>query len=92
MIVSIYPWLTVQNAASGTAGTIAPGKIVTLRGYGLGPASAAVAAGQAPVSQLGGTQVTFGGVAAPIFTAQSQQVAVQVPWEIAGQTSAEHSE
>ena len=89
MIVSIYPWLTVQNAASGTAGTIAPGKIVTLRGYGLGPATAAVAAGQAPVSQLGGTQVTIGGIAAPIFSAQSQQVTVQVPWEIAGQTSAE---
>lgn len=88
-VVSIYPWLTVQNAASSTAGAVAPGEIVTLRGYGLGPATAAVAAGQAPVSQLGGTQVTIGGVAAPIFSAQSQQVTAQAPWEIAGQTSAE---
>jgi uncharacterized protein (TIGR03437 family) len=88
-VVSIYPWLTVQNAASGTAGAIAPGEILTLRGYGLGPATAAVAAGQAPVSQLGGTQVTIGGIAAPIFSAQSQQVTVQVPWEIAGQPSVE---
>jgi uncharacterized protein (TIGR03437 family) len=88
-VVSIYPWLTVQNAASGTAGAVAPGEIVTLRGYGLGPAIATMAAGQAPVSQLGGTQVTIGGIAAPIFSAQSQQVTVQVPWEIAGQTSAE---
>ena len=88
-VISIFPWLTVQNAASGTAGTVAPGEIVTLQGYGLGPATAAVAPSQAPVDQLGGTQVTFGGVAAPVFSAQSQQVTVQVPWEIAGQTSTE---
>ena len=48
-----------------------------------------VAPSQAPVDQLGGTQVTFGGIAAPLFSAQSQQVTVQVPWEIAGQTSTE---
>jgi uncharacterized protein (TIGR03437 family) len=88
-VTSIYPWLTVQNAASGAAGTVAPGEIVTLRGYGIGPASATMASSQAPVDQLGGTQVTFGGVAAPVFSAQSQQVTVQVPWEIAGQTSTE---
>ena len=40
-------------------------------------------------TNLGGTQVTFGGIAAPVFSAQSQQVTVQVPWEIAGQTSTE---
>jgi uncharacterized protein (TIGR03437 family) len=88
-VTSIFPWLTVQNAASGEAGTVAPGEIVTLRGYGIGPASATVASSQAPVDQLGGTQVTFGGVAVPVFSAQSQQVTVQVPWEIAGQTSTE---
>ncbi len=88
-VVSIIPWLTVQNAASGTASMIAPGEIVTLRGYGIGPATAAVAPAQAPVYQLGGTQVTFGGVQAPVFSAQSQQVTVQVPWEIAGQMSTE---
>lgn len=88
-VIGIFPWLTVQNAASGEAGTVAPGEIVTLRGYGIGPATAAVAAGQAPPYRLGGTQVTFGGTAAPVFSAQSQQVTVQVPWEIAGQTSTE---
>ncbi|SPE41028.1 exported hypothetical protein [Candidatus Sulfopaludibacter sp. SbA3] len=88
-VISVFPWLTVQNAASGVAGTVAPGEIVTLRGYGLGPASVTVASSQAPVDQLGGTQVTFGGVAAPVFSAQSEQVTVQVPWEIAGQTSTE---
>jgi uncharacterized protein (TIGR03437 family) len=88
-VIGIFPWLTAQNAASGAAGTIAPGEIVTLQGYGIGPATAAVAPAQAPVDQLGGTQVTFGGVAAPVFSAQSQQVTVQVPWEIAGQTSTE---
>jgi uncharacterized protein (TIGR03437 family) len=88
-VISIFPWVTVQNAASCVAGKVSPGEIVTLRGYGIGPATAAVAAGQASVHQLGGTQVTFGGVAAPVFSAQSQQVTVQVPWEIAGQTSTE---
>jgi uncharacterized protein (TIGR03437 family) len=88
-VISIYPWLTVQNAASGVAGTVAPGEIVTLRGYGIGPATAVSTPSQAPVDQLGGVQVTFGGVAAPVFSAQAQQVTVQVPWEIAGQTSTE---
>lgn len=88
-VISIIPWLTVQNAASGTAGTVAPGEIVALRGYGLGPAPGGVIPGQAPADQLGGTQVTFGGIAAPVFSAQSQYVTVQVPWEIAGQTSTE---
>ncbi len=88
-VTSIFPWLTLQNAASGAAGAGAPGEIVTLRGYGIGPATAAVAAGQSPVGQLGGTQVTFSGIAAPVFSAQSQQVTVQAPWEIAGQRSTE---
>lgn len=88
-VIRVFPWLTVQNAASGAAGTVAPGEIVTLRGYGLGPATAAVAPSQAPADQLGGTQVTFGGVAAPVFSAQAQQVTVQAPWEITRQTSTE---
>jgi uncharacterized protein (TIGR03437 family) len=88
-VTSIFPWLTVQNAASGAASTVAPGEIVTLHGYGIGPATAIATSSQTPVNQLAGTQVTFGGVAAPVFSAQSQQVTVQVPWEIAGQTSTE---
>ena len=88
-VTSIFPWLTVQNAASGTAGTVAPGEIVTLRGYGIGPATAMATSSQTPVDQLGGVQVTFGGIAAPVFSAQAQQVTVQAPWEIAGQTSTE---
>ncbi len=88
-VVGIVPWLTVENAASGTSGTVAPGEIVTLRGYGLGPTTAAVAPGAMPADQLGGTQVTFGGFTAPVFSAQSQQVTVQVPWEIAGEKSTE---
>ncbi|HWC97686.1 MAG TPA: SBBP repeat-containing protein [Candidatus Sulfopaludibacter sp.] len=75
-VISIIPWLTVQNAASGTASAIAPGEIVTLRGYAIGPAPE-------------GVQVTFDGIAAPLFSAQAQQVTVQVPWEIAGRTSTE---
>src|SRR5581483_8994608 len=34
-------------------------------------------------------QVRFGDFAAPVFYAQEQQINVQVPWELAGQTSAQ---
>ncbi len=88
-VSSIFPWLTVQNAASGAASTVAPGEIVTLHGYGIGPTMAIATSSQAPADQLGGVQVTFGGIAAPVFSAQAQQVTVQAPWEIAGQTSTE---
>ncbi len=63
-VISIFPWLTVENATP-----LAAGEIVTLRGYGLGPATAAAGSG--------GTQVTFDGIAAPVFSAQSQQVTAQ---------------
>ena len=41
------------------------------------------------MDQLGSTQLTIGGVIAPVFSAQSEQIAVQVPWQIASQTSTE---
>jgi len=89
-VISIFPWLTVQNRGSGVAGTVAPGEIVTLQGYGIGPAAAAaVATGQAPVDQLGGTQVTFGGIPAPYSPRSHNRSPCRLPWEIAGQTSTE---
>ncbi len=84
-VTSIFPSLTVENAASFVANGIAPGEIVALRGYGIGPATGLSAAG--PATQLGGVQVSFGGFEAPLFYAQSGQINAQVPWELAGQTS-----
>jgi uncharacterized protein (TIGR03437 family) len=84
-VTSIFPSLTVQNAASFVAASVAPGEIVALRGYGIGP-SAAVSA-TVPVYQLAGVQVSFGGLPAPLFYVQDHQINAQVPWELAGQTS-----
>lgn len=84
-VTSVFPSLTVQNAASFVATSVAPGEIVALRGYGIGPATAVSAT--APVFQLGGVQVSFGGFPASLLYAQANQINAQVPWELAGQTS-----
>ncbi len=86
-VASLFPALTVQNAADFTSNVIAPGEIVALRGYGLGPVSGAVAqpaADGALPTAWAGVSVQFGGFTAPLFYAQNQQVNVQVPWEITG--------
>jgi uncharacterized protein (TIGR03437 family) len=81
------PPITVVNAASLAAGAVAPGEIVTIYGVGIGPAAAATgvfdAAGLLPTA-LAGIEVRFGGVAAPLFYAQSNQINAQVPYTAAG--------
>lgn len=64
---------------------VAPGQVISVFGNGLGPAT--------PVTPPGGTMpsssslgVFFNGIPAPIIYASAQQVNVQVPYEIAGQT------
>jgi uncharacterized protein (TIGR03437 family) len=78
-VTSLFPALTAQNAASFAANTVAPGEIVALRGYGIGPATG--------TTQPSGVQVFFDNFAAPVTYAQAGQINVQAPWEIAGQTS-----
>jgi len=85
-VTNIFPSLTVENAASFVATSVAPGEIVALRGYGIGPATGVSAT--PPAIQLGGVQLFFDKIEAPLFYAQSGQVNAQVPWEIAGQTTA----
>jgi uncharacterized protein (TIGR03437 family) len=91
---NIFPALTIQNAASLVASTVAPGEIVAIRGYGIGPAVAVSASGPSLPTELAGIQVYFGldpagfgGFKAPLSYVQSQQINAQVPWELAGQTS-----
>ena len=66
-----------MNAASYAAGIVAPGEIVAIRGYGIGPATGVVASGPALPQQLGGVEVYFGNLPAALFYAQAQQVNVQ---------------
>lgn len=65
---------------------IAAGEILRILGKNLGPASAASGVIQSGVlaSSVGGVQVTFGGVAAPILFAGAQEIDVIAPFELAG--------
>jgi len=85
---SIFISLTALNAASYVATGIAPGEIVSLFGYGIGPATGVIATGSVLPNDLADVQVSFAGLAAPLFYVQSSQINAQVPWELAGQTSA----
>jgi uncharacterized protein (TIGR03437 family) len=79
------------NAASFlNGGRVAPGQISTFMGLGIGPNAGVVyqagPQGQAPLS-LGGVQVFFDDQAAPVLYAQSQQVNVVAPFELAGRAT-----
>jgi uncharacterized protein (TIGR03437 family) len=80
------------NAGSYLGGAIAPGEILSFFGSQLGPTSAVsnggfTSDGTLPVS-LGGLSVSFGTTTAPLFYVSGTQINLQVPYEIAGQSSA----
>jgi uncharacterized protein (TIGR03437 family) len=73
----------VLNAATQSgSGGIAPGELVTLTGFGIGPDIGVVyqpdAQGNVP-TQLAGVQVLFDGAAVPILYAQSRQINAIAP-------------
>jgi uncharacterized protein (TIGR03437 family) len=73
------------SAASVNGPLATPGEFLSLFGWGIGPEQGVSAApGQ---TSLGGVQVFFDGIPAPVLYAQSQQVNVQAPFEIAGESS-----
>jgi uncharacterized protein (TIGR03437 family) len=77
------------NAATLSVTNMVPGTFATLVGFGIGPDNGVIAqpsAGGTPVS-LGAVQVFFDGMPAPILYAQSQQVNVQMPFELSGKSS-----
>ena len=78
------------NAASGIAGGVSPGEIVTIRGYGAGAAAVGglkLDEAGVVVSKLNGLQVTFDGKAAPLIYTSANQTNLIVPYEVAGKTS-----
>jgi uncharacterized protein (TIGR03437 family) len=85
------PTLTaVRNAASYSAGVIAPGENIVLGGTNIGPGTLA----QLQLNQNGGvattignTRVLFDGIPAPMVYASGNQTSVMVPYEIAGRAS-----
>jgi uncharacterized protein (TIGR03437 family) len=75
------------NAFSGAGGTVAPGEVVSIFGSGLGPENGIAIGfdpltGQLPVSRPG-VSATFNGIAAPLYFVSSDQINVQVPYELA---------
>jgi uncharacterized protein (TIGR03437 family) len=86
--------MAITNAASIQAGPISPGEVVSIFGSNVGPATppggvlfSLTPSGTVPTT-LGGVTVTFNGVAAPLLFVNSLQINAIVPYEIAGQTSA----
>lgn len=75
----------VQDLA-GDLSLAVPGNMVLIQGNGFAQ-NASTESYPLPTS-LGGIQVNFSGFPAPIASASPQQLEVQVPWELLGQSSA----
>jgi uncharacterized protein (TIGR03437 family) len=77
----------VVNAASSAGGKVSPGEIVSIYGTNLGPATSANGFVDPSTGKLtttvGGVQVFFNGIPAPIFYVSSTQVNTVVPYEMA---------
>jgi uncharacterized protein (TIGR03437 family) len=78
---------SVVNAASFIKGAVSPGEIVTLFGTAMGPSNAAYATIDPSTGKLattiGGVQVLFNGILAPMIYATATQISAVVPYEIA---------
>lgn len=72
----------------GDAASVAPGTIVSIVGAGLSAntVSSSPAANPLP-TQLGGTEVYFDGIQAPLFYVSPTQINAQIPWELGDSTS-----
>jgi len=84
----------VANAATAIPNTttgISPGEMITIYGSNMGPTTVTSleldGTGANVMSLLEGTQVTFNGVAGPMIFTYDGQLAVVVPYEIAGQST-----
>jgi uncharacterized protein (TIGR03437 family) len=88
--VAALPTVAAVNAASLAAGPIAPGEILTIYGSGIGPQQGVPGTLDSSgllANLLGGSEVHFDGVPAPLFYAQAGQINVQAPYTIAGQAA-----
>ena len=78
---------SVTNAASYATGAVFPGEMVTIFGTAIGPATPAYATTDPATGKLattiGGVEVLFNGVPAPMIYANSTQVSAVVPYEMA---------
>jgi len=84
---ALPPIKSVVNAASYATGPVSPGEMVTIFGTGMGPSTAAYATIDSSTGKLatsiGGVQVLFNGIPAPMIYASGTQVSAVVPYEMA---------
>jgi uncharacterized protein (TIGR03437 family) len=83
---------SVTNAASFAPGPVAPGEFVTIFGTALGPSTPVglqLTASGTVATTLGGTQVFFDNIAAPMLYSSAGQVSVIVPYEVVRKVGAE---
>ena len=75
-------------SGGGDAASLAPGTIAQVQGTGLANTtiSADLTKPQLP-TKLGGTQVYFNGIAAPLVMVSPTMINAQIPWELADTTS-----
>lgn len=83
----------VANAASFVAGPIAPGGLVSIFGFDLGPETAVSTPGFSSATgllptRLGGVRAEFDGIEAPLVFVSKNQLNLQAPYELAGRGSA----
>lgn len=74
-----------DSAMNVVTGTVAPGEFLSVYGTGLGPAAGVgmqVDPSGVVTNSLGGTQVSFDGIPAPLIYASDSQINVLVPYEI----------
>jgi uncharacterized protein (TIGR03437 family) len=90
-----YSAQSLVNGASFLYGPIAPGELISIFGSGLGPAQPVglqtTPGGGSITTALGGTQVLFNGLAAPLTYVSATQVNAIVPFEVAGSGTAQVS-
>jgi uncharacterized protein (TIGR03437 family) len=82
----------VINAFSGEGGAVAPGELVSIFGQALGPIEGVIfqfdpLTGRLPTSGPG-VSVTWNGIPAAFYFSRSDQLNVQVPYELAGASEA----
>jgi uncharacterized protein (TIGR03437 family) len=80
---------SVVNSASYLEGPVAPGELITIFGANLGPTSGAQGQlnGSSVADTIQDTQVSIGGVMAPLLFASSTQINTVVPFGVTGTTA-----
>ncbi len=77
----------IVNAASFTSGRVSPGELISIFGFGIGPAASApmqMGEDRRVSAALGNTQVRFDGVPAPLILAGMTQINAVVPFSVEG--------